>query len=240
MRKLIAGNWKMFGDKVSALSLATGIAKRAHGLKHDILVCPPFVYLSAVSDALHKSNVMLGGQDCAQTEQGAFTGDIAASQLKDMGCSYVILGHSERRQYHKESDALVKAKSEKALAQNLKVILCVGETEAQREAGQAEEVVKAQLLNAVTTETTIVNTVIAYEPVWAIGTGKTASLKDIEQMHVFIKETLASYGDFRILYGGSVKPENAKDILSLPFVDGALIGGASLKVESFISIAEAV
>ena len=240
MTKLIAGNWKMNGDKAFAQSLASSIVDGAEGIEHEFLVCPSFVHLDLVSSIIKDSAIKLGAQDCTANEQGAHTGDISADMLASYGCEYVILGHSERRQDHGERSDLVRQKAEKALEQNLKTIICVGETEDQRDEGQAMEVVGVQLDKSIPDNATPENTVIAYEPVWAIGTGKTASLSDILEMHRFIKEELAPSGNFRILYGGSVKPENASEILTLDVVDGALIGGASLKADSYLGIAKAI
>lgn len=246
MKKLIAGNWKMNGDAKAAEALVTGIEEAiaaAPGVLGgcDFVVCPPFVHIPMVKDCA--SVVAIGGQDCSQKDSGAYTGEIAASMLKDIGASYVILGHSERRQYHKESDALVAAKAAAANAAGLITIICVGETEAEREAGQQNDVVAAQLKGSLPQGVTAENTVIAYEPVWAIGTGKTATAEDIRAMHAFIRgkldESLADGGNIRILYGGSVKPSNAAEIFGVDHVNGALIGGASLKVEDFMGIAKA-
>ena len=230
----------MNGDSAFAEGLAKGVFREVTGIPHDFLICPPFLHLAKVNEMIGENALMLGAQDCSHEENGAHTGDISANMLVDIGCTHVILGHSERRQNHKESSELVAKKSEKALAAGLKVILCVGETEAERDAGQEKEIVYNQLFKSMLSQSNAENTIIAYEPVWAIGTGKTASLDDIAAMHGFIKENLAPKGDFRILYGGSVKPENAKDILGLDGVDGALIGGASLKAESFLGIARAI
>lgn len=249
MRKLIAGNWKMSCFGGEAIELTEGI-RDAVAAQPDItdnaelLVCPPYLYIGIVQTVLGaESGVSVGGQDCALTPNGAHTGDISAEMLVDAGCEYVILGHSERRQNHEESDDLIAEKAERAFEEGLNVILCVGETEAERDAGDAEAVVAAQIDNANFEGADEEKITIAYEPVWAIGTGKTASVDDVKAMHGFIRsklqEKLAYGSDIRILYGGSVKPDNAKALLSVPNVDGALIGGASLKAESFIAIAEA-
>lgn len=242
MTKLIAGNWKMHGDKAFAVKLTHDILRNASGISHELLICPSFVHIPLVLEAItgEGSDIKLGAQNCASFEQGAHTGDVSADMLKDAGCDYVILGHSERRQNQGETNAGVKMKAEIANKNGLKTIICVGETLEKREAGQAQDVVGEQLEGSLSSLSDADNTVIAYEPVWAIGTGKTASLEDIQEMHEFIKEKLAPKGDFRILYGGSVKPENAKEILSIESVNGALIGGASLKADSFIDIAKAV
>lgn len=246
MKKLIAGNWKMNGNAKSAEALITGIEEAiaaGPGVleKCDFAVCPPFIHIPMVKDLV--SVVAIGGQDCAAKESGAYTGEIAAPMLKDVGASYVILGHSERRQYHKETDAQVAEKAVAANKAGLITIICVGETEGEREAGQQNDVVSTQLKGSIPAGATAANTVIAYEPVWAIGTGKTATAEDILAMHGFIREklraALADGGDVRILYGGSVKPGNAAEIFAVPDVNGALIGGASLKIEDYMGIAAA-
>lgn len=244
MKKLIAGNWKMNGTLESSVALASFIGNGIRTEpdlteKCDFLVCPPFVYLQAVADIVDSHEVAVGGQDCSDQDDGAYTGDVSTAMLKDLECEYVILGHSERRQYHQESNDSVQSKAQKALIEGLKVIICVGETLEQREDGQAEEVVGSQLAGSLPHGATSLNTVIAYEPVWAIGTGKSATADDIKAMHAFIREKLDNNADFRILYGGSVKPGNAGEILSIPNVDGALIGGASLHAEDFLNIAKA-
>lgn len=247
MKKLIAGNWKMNGNAADAESLIgaieMAIATGPQVLETcDFVVCPPFVHIPMVKDKA--SVVAIGGQDCSAKDSGAYTGETAAPMLKDVGATYVILGHSERRQYHKESDALVNAKAAAANKAGLITIICVGELEAEREAGHQNDVVSQQLKDSLPEGATAENTVIAYEPVWAIGTGKTATPEDIRAMHAFIREklgeTLADAAKVRILYGGSVKPGNAGEIFAMPNVDGALIGGASLKSEDFMGIATAV
>jgi len=240
MKKLIAGNWKMNGNAKAAEALATGIEEAIAANPGvlgacDFVVCPPFVHIPMVKDCV--SVCAVGGQDCSDKASGAFTGDIAAPMLKDIGATYVILGHSERRQYHKESDETVAAKAKAANEAGLITIICVGETEAEREAGNQEAVVGGQLSRSLPQGVTAQNTVIAYEPVWAIGTGKTATAEDIRAMHAFIRGKVPK--DMRILYGGSVKPSNAAEIFAVPDVNGALIGGASLKVEDFMGIAVA-
>ncbi len=209
----------------------------------DILVCPPSLYLSSAKDICVEHNIAIGAQDCSPHESGAYTGDISADMVKDCGGTFVIVGHSERRQYHNETDSLIAQKAEAAHRAGLTAIICVGETEEEREGEQQEDVVYTQLKNAIPKSANAQNTVIAYEPVWAIGTGKTASAEDVAKMHSFIreklKERLAQSENIRILYGGSMKPENAKDLLSTPNVDGGLIGGASLKADQFIAIGRA-
>lgn len=251
MKKLIAGNWKMNCslDEARALiaDILEGIGARASALRGcEFLVCPPYVYLPIVRDAAQgrESLAGLGAQDCSDQENGAFTGDVSAAMLRDCGCGYVIVGHSERRQYHKEDNALVRAKAQKVLENGMRAIICVGESESQRDFGQALGVVLGQLEKSLPQGADGGNTVIAYEPVWAIGTGKVATAADIQEMHSAIrqklKEKLADGANIRILYGGSVKPENAGEILNIPNVDGALIGGASLQAHSFLGIEEAI
>lgn len=240
MKKLIAGNWKMNGDAKSAESLITGIEEaiaQKGGLLEtcDFVVCPPFIHIPMVKDLV--SVCAIGGQDCSKSQNGAFTGDVSAAQLKDVGATYVILGHSERRQYQQESDELIAAKAKAAHEAGLITIICVGETDKEREGGVQESVVGGQLERSIPPCATSQNTVIAYEPVWAIGTGKTATAEDICAMHAFIRGKVP--GDMRILYGGSVKPSNAAEIFGVENVNGALIGGASLKTEDYLGIAAA-
>jgi triosephosphate isomerase (TIM) len=245
-RKLIAGNWKMNTDLVSALALAQNVALRTGEFAHvDLLVCPPFVYLPVVLGALRGTAVALGAQNMYHEANGAFTGEISAAMLKDIGCMYVILGHSERRHILKETDSDVNKKTLAALAAGLTPIVCVGELLDERESGETNTVIRRQFdgsLANVTAEQ-IEKIVVAYEPVWAIGTGKVATPEQAEEVHAELRGLLAkryndkSAGNVRILYGGSVKPSNAKDLLSQPDIDGALIGGASLKAEDFLGIA---
>lgn len=239
VRQLIAGNWKMFG-KVAAINAYTE-ALKASSFEVDLLVCPPYTLLGHFAQALQGSAVALGGQDCHPSEQGAHTGDVAAAMLKDIGAGYVILGHSERRADHHETNAVVCAKTQAALAAGLVPIVCVGETESERLAGQAEAVVKGQLLHSLPEG---FEGVVAYEPVWAIGTGRTPTEDDVASMHAGIRQNLvaqlgAAGAKVKILYGGSVKPGNAAGLLALPEVGGALVGGASLKAEDFLAIAKA-
>lgn len=244
---LIAGNWKMNGLVAEGTNLAKGVAeavKKAGKVECEFLVCPPFTLLSNVKKALRGAKVNLGAQDCHFAEKGAHTGDISPVMLKDIGCQYVILGHSERRTDHYESNELVNKKAQAAHTAGLKTVICVGETLSEREAGKALEVCTKQIIESVPEDSTSSNTVIAYEPVWAIGTGKVPTTKDVEEVHAAIRKTLAkklgkgNANKMRILYGGSVKPNNAKELLSLEDIDGALIGGASLKVEDFMGIAK--
>ncbi len=241
MPQLIAGNWKMHGLAADAVALASGVATGAAGLACELLVCPPFVHIAAVAQALAGSAVAIGGQDCHQAKQGAHTGDISAPMLRDAGATWVILGHSERRQNHGETDELVREKVLAAVEAGLTPIVCVGETEEQRVGGQETEVVGWQLAGSLPKP---FSGVVAYEPVWAIGTGKTATEQDVAMMHAFIREELVrQFGDagqgIRVLYGGSMRPANAASLLSVPHVGGGLIGGASLMPEDFLAIARA-
>ena len=243
MKKLIAGNWKMNGNRAAAKALVQAILD---GLESDpvlldrcdFLICPPALHLAGVRQAIDHAHgaVWLGAQDCSEHDNGAFTGDISATMLDDCGVQAVILGHSERRQGHKESDTLIAAKAMKAHQAGLLAVICVGEVEQEREAGTHFEVVGGQLARSLPAGFNLENTVIAYEPVWAIGTGKTATPEDIAAMHRFIREKVCNP---RILYGGSFKPENAAALFSTENVDGALIGGASLKADQYLGIAKA-
>jgi len=245
MRQLIAANWKMHGnlgwaDKIKALGdLTTPEIVR----NTDLLICPPLSLLSALNAARGDEPVSFGAQNCHAETSGAYTGEVSAEMVAELGAAYVILGHSERRQYCGETDAMIQAKAKAVHAAGLIAIICIGESLEQREAGQAEDVVKTQLNGSVPDSATSMNTVIAYEPIWAIGTGKVPSLADITDIHGVIRDSLAkrfgkpSAGLMPILYGGSVKPNNSSKILALPNVDGALIGGASLEMDSFLAIA---
>lgn len=230
----------MNGDTKGAIALAAAIGESTHpGVS--VLICPPFPYLGQCAIA-KAAGVQLGAQDCSPFASGAHTGDVSAAMLADLGCETVILGHSERRQDHGEGDGLIRAKIKSAHAHGLKVIACVGETLAERDAGEAEAIVQAQIEALLSPELTPDNIVIAYEPVWAIGTGKTATEDEIADMHAFIhkilREGLADGDRIAILYGGSVKPDNAKSILAISHVGGALIGGASLNPDDFNAIIE--
>jgi triosephosphate isomerase len=241
MPQLIAGNWKMHCLAAEAVALAKAVAAGAQGITADILVCPTALHVAAVALALKGTAVAVGGQDCHQAKQGAHTGDIAGLMLRDAGASWVILGHSERRQNHDETDELVREKTLAAVEAGLMPIVCVGETGDQRNSGQETEVVGWQLAGSLPKPFT---GVVAYEPVWAIGTGKTATDQDVATMHAFIREELVrQFGDaghtIRILYGGSVKAANAASLLAVPDVGGALVGGASLNPEEFLAIARA-
>jgi triosephosphate isomerase len=239
-RLYIVGNWKMQGTR-AMLAEARAIDRAAERLiKAEVALAPPFTLIHATRK--EAGLIGVGAQDCHAAEGGAHTGDISAAMLKDSGAGFVILGHSERRADHGETDALVKAKAETALSAGLAVIVCVGETEAQRDAGEAESVVAAQLEGSLPrTEGAAEKVTVAYEPVWAIGTGRTPTVEDVGQMHRSIRERLKDiYGEagahVRILYGGSVKPDNAAELLAADEVGGALVGGASLTAESFLGI----
>lgn len=246
---MIAGNWKMNGQLEDGVNLAKAVAAEVKKMGKptcEFLVCPPFTLLYSVKKALRSAKVALGAQDAHFAAKGAHTGDISPAMLKDLGCTYVILGHSERRADHFESNELVAKKAAAAYENGLKTIICIGETEKQRDEGKTIEVCTQQILGSVPDNADASNTVIAYEPVWAIGTGKTPTAADVEEVHAAVRKVLAkklgkgTANKMRILYGGSVKPGNAKEFLSLPDVDGALIGGASLKAEDFMAIAKAV
>ena len=238
-KRLVAGNWKMNGLRADGRPLASEIVSRwgEERPSCELLICPPYTALGWVANALMGSEIALGGQDCHAAPKGAFTGSISAEMLKDCGCSHVIAGHSERRQTCGESDADVRAKTLAAWRAGLIAIVCVGETRDEREGGRAFEVVGAQVAGSVPEGATADNLVIAYEPVWAIGTGLTPTTHDIVQMHASIRGQLPAHT--RILYGGSVNPKNCAEILALHEVDGALVGGASLKAEDFWAIAQA-
>ncbi len=245
-KMMIAGNWKMNGLSTDGVNLAKEVAAAVKAKKRDceFVVCPPFTILALVKKALRGAKVALGGQDCHFEEKGAHTGDISPLMLTDLGCSYVILGHSERRADHGESDELVCKKAVAAHKSGLKTIICIGETLQQRDEGKTIDVCSKQILGSVPECADAKNTVIAYEPVWAIGTGKTPTAQDVEDVHAAVRKVLAKKlgraqaNKMRILYGGSVKPNNAKELLALPDVDGALIGGASLKSADFMAIAD--
>lgn len=241
---LICGNWKMNTTPSSAVPLAAAIiAGVSASTQAEVAVCPPYPMLGSVGATLTGSPVTLGAQDCHVSESGAHTGDVSALMLAETGCAYVIVGHSERRADHGEADADVAAKAQAALKAGLTPIICVGESLAQREAGQAVAVVSEQIKGSVPSDLAGDQIVIAYEPVWAIGTGKTASPSDVAEMHQAMRETLTSVvsdaAKTRLLYGGSVKPDNAAELLALDNVDGALVGGAALKAESFLAIVNA-
>ncbi len=247
MKKLIAANWKLNFTTEEAKNFISQMEKNIRDYpkileKVDFLICAPFVYLAELCFLSERGMLSIGAQDCSCHEQGAYTGEISARMLKDVGCSHVIVGHSERRDYHNEGSALVNKKAKAAINNGLIAVVCVGESLAERESGLQEEIVEKQLLESLPQICSDKNTVVAYEPVWAIGTGKTPSLDDAEQMHNFIRELLKKHYDggsnIRILYGGSMNPDNSKELLSVENIDGGLIGGAALKVDSFFDIAK--
>ncbi len=245
---LIAGNWKMYKTSSEAIVLAEAVVEAlSMPDETQVVVCPPFTALAAVGQVVAGSRIGLGAQDLHWAKEGAYTGEVSAEMLWDIGCRYVIVGHSERRQYFGETDESVSRKSLAALASGLTPIICVGETLFEREAGHAHAVVEAQLKGALSglKLEQVQGLVLAYEPVWAIGTGKTATPSQAEEMHAHIRRTIAllfgaeiAHG-VRILYGGSVKPDNAKELLGRSEIDGALVGGASLQIDSFAAIARA-
>jgi triosephosphate isomerase len=248
-RTLIAGNWKMNMLAGEGAALAGAVAAGSDGLACELLVCPPATILRTVVEAVAGSAVAVGAQDCHEAESGAYTGDISAAMVSDTGAGYVILGHSERRHGLGESSARIREKTAAAHAQGLVAIVCIGETEAERDAGQTLDVLSAQIDGSLPAgdggfAVSGADTVIAYEPVWAIGTGRTPTIAEVAEAHAHIRAHLAAgmngdAGAVRLLYGGSMKPENAGDLLSVADVNGGLIGGASLAADSFLEIARA-
>lgn len=246
MRDLIAGNWKMNTRREDAAALAAGLAQKRAGESDaacDMLVCPPFPWLDAVGNALGRSGIHLGAQDCHADDFGAHTGDVNCAMLVDAGCSHVIVGHSERRSDHGESNENVMAKAAAAQAAGLIAIICIGETLSERELNKTLDVVSSQLSGSVPKGSTAENLVIAYEPVWAIGTGLTPTMDQVAEVHAHIRAALSDrvkdFDAVRILYGGSMNPGNAAELLSIDNVNGGLVGGASLKVNDFWSICSA-
>jgi len=245
LRPLVAGNWKMNGLSASVAELSRIVAGAgALAGKADLMVCPPATLIARFTEAARGSAVAIGGQDCHAKASGAHTGDVAAEMLADAGASAVIVGHSERRTDHHETDAEVRSKADAAWRAGIVAIVCVGETRDQRAAGETLAVVGRQLDGSLPDGGTGANLVVAYEPVWAIGTGLTPTAEDVALVHAFIRERLVGRfgpdgGDIRILYGGSVKPGNAAELMAVPHVNGALVGGASLKAEDFLGIAAA-
>jgi triosephosphate isomerase len=241
---LVAGNWKMHGSRAENASLVSGLLDLLQpGKRAEILLCPPFPYLMETGRLLKDSGVALGAQSVCAESQGAFTGEVSAAMLKDVGCRYVLVGHSERRQLFGESDALVARKFVAAQGQGLVPVLCVGETLEERESDQTASVVTRQIeaVLAVTGVHSLARAVIAYEPIWAIGTGRTASPEQAQEVHAMIRSKVAERdgtigGSVRILYGGSVKASNAQELFAMPDIDGGLVGGASLKADEFARI----
>jgi len=244
MKKLAAGNWKMNGTK-AALAEVQALVAAFPAPACEMLLCPPATLISAMAEAAAGTPLLVGAQDCHPKPQGAHTGDISVAMLKDAGATHVILGHSERRTDHGETDELVRAKAQAVVDAGLIAIVCIGETEAERDAGKTLAVIGTQLDGSIPLGATAANVVIAYEPVWAIGTGRTPTLSEIAEVHSFLRGRLrgltgAEAEGMRILYGGSVKPSNATDIFAVPHVDGALVGGASLKAADFGAIVAAL
>jgi triosephosphate isomerase len=242
-RKLVVGNWKMHGSHPANAELLAGLLA-ARPFDADVAVCVPFPYLSETAVTLAGSDIRWGAQDVSAHEQGAYTGEVSAAMLQEFGCRYAIVGHSERRAYHAESDQLVADKAKAALARGVTPIVCVGETLQQREAGETEGVVKRQLSAVIHTLTHCIGEiVVAYEPVWAIGTGRTATPEQAQQVHALLRAQLKAATPhaegMRLLYGGSVKPDNARELFGQADIDGGLIGGASLKAADFVAICRA-
>ncbi len=244
---LIAGNWKMNVLNSDGITLAKGLAdkfKTSVNLPFEMLVCPPYTLINSVTDLLFDTHIQVGAQNCHTVEKGPHTGDISAAMLKDLGCTYVIIGHSDRRSMHNETDLEILSKAKMTNGAGMNTIICVGETESERNTKNTLNVVKAQILGCVPDDATAKNTVIAYEPVWAIGTGRTPTINEVQKVHASIRSLLAkklgkdTANDIRILYGGSMNALNATEFLSLPDVDGGLIGGASLNVDDFWKIGQ--
>ena len=242
----IAGNWKMHKTRTESAELAQALVSQLKDGKHKYLVAPSFTNLETVSAIVEGTNIRLGAQNCACEEQGAHTGEVSVLQLKDIGVQTIIIGHSERRHIYKEDDALINKKVKLALKHGFEVILCIGELLQEREAGKVEEVCERQTVKGLegVSAAELANIVIAYEPVWAIGTGKTATPEDAEAVHAFVRKVIARlYGEeaadrIVIQYGGSVKPDNAAQLMAMKNIDGALVGGASLKTDTFVPIAK--
>ncbi|MDR3450844.1 MAG: triose-phosphate isomerase [Alphaproteobacteria bacterium] len=241
-RRLVVANWKMYGRLTSGLVLARDIAEKAEAarpLNFDVVLCPPATLTWACSDALMGTPVMLGGQDCHTATHGAYTGDISAAMFADLGCRFVIVGHSERRHGHGEPSELIAQKVEAAQLAGLTAILCVGETAAELESGSASEIIEKQLKDSLPQNVKMANLVVAYEPVWAIGTGQQPSPEDVAAVHRTIRKALGEIGpSVRVLYGGSVNPGNAGALLAQEEIDGVLVGSASLNADGFWAIAE--
>ncbi len=241
-KPFVLGNWKMNGLRADGEALASGLIERHRRSNRTgtLGICPPATLLAPINALLSGSAILLGGQDCAPEPDGAHTGDISAPMLVDLGCRLVIVGHSERRHGHGEDDRLVRAKAAAGHAAGLVVVLCIGETEAERDAGAALDVLDRQLEGSLPDGGSAENLVIAYEPVWAIGTGRTASVEDIETVHAHLRKRIGALvedgGQVRLLYGGSVKPANAGEIMAISHVDGVLVGGASLDADQFDAI----
>ncbi len=247
-KKIVAGNWKMNKNLQEGIALATELNNALSAKPNcDVVICTPFIHLAKVSEVINHNIIDLGAENCADKEKGAFTGEVSAEMVKSTGAEYVILGHSERREYYKETYDILKEKVQLALANGLKVIFCIGESLAEREANKQNEVVKAELEGSVfnLSADDFSKIIIAYEPIWAIGTGKTATSDQAEEIHAYIRSVIAAkYGkevaeNTSILYGGSCKASNAPELFAKPDIDGGLIGGASLKCEDFMGIIKA-
>ena len=241
---LVVGNWKMQGSLASVESLLGDLVSATPAAGVEVAVCPTYVHLAQAVSLCRFSSLTVGAQDCSHVQSGAYTGEVSPAMLAEIGCRWVILGHSERRQYQGESDVLIAAKLMSAAEAGLRPIVCVGETREQREAGAAQAVVSAQLEGALKGQTNLAQLVVAYEPVWAIGTGLTATPEQAQQMHAFMRVCLADIANVdsaatRILYGGSVKPDNAAQLFAQPDIDGALVGGAALVAADFLAIINA-
>ncbi len=244
MKKLAAGNWKMNGTKAS-LTEVTALLANHPAPACEMLICPPATLIDRLAEAARGTALLVGAQDCHAKPQGAHTGDLSVAMLRDVGATHVILGHSERRTDHGETDALVRAKAQAVVDAGLIAIVCIGETDAERDAGKTLSVIGTQIDGSIPMGATAANLVVAYEPVWAIGTGRTPTLAEIAEVHSFLRGRLRGLigedaGGVRLLYGGSVKPSNATDIFAVPHVDGALVGGASLKAADFGAIVAAL
>ncbi|MGA9407479.1 MAG: triose-phosphate isomerase [Bacteroidota bacterium] len=246
--KVIAGNWKMNKDVFETADLINGLRKSLDKAKAEVIICPPFTSLVVAQQLIKGTSIKLGAQDVSIHDDGAYTGEISAKMLKSAGCEYVIVGHSERRQFFHESNELINQKAKKVLASGLKAIICVGETLDEREKEITDKVISTQIKGVLAglTEADLERVIIAYEPVWAIGTGKTATAQQAENVHQLIRKLVGQMYSWKVAerliiqYGGSVKPENAKDLLSQADIDGALVGGACLKVDSFSGIVGAI
>lgn len=243
---MVAGNWKMNGSSNSVKELIEGVRAGVGEANAEVVVCPPFVYIPSVAEAIAGSGIKLGAQNMCDQDSGAFTGEVSGPMLKDVGCEYVIIGHSERRAMYGETDEVTAIKYGAVLKNGLKPIFCIGETLEEREQGVTEQVVGRQIDAILNAEgvASLANAVLAYEPVWAIGTGKTATPEQAQEVHAFIRSKIASQDaniaeGLRILYGGSMNPGNAAELRSQPDIDGGLIGGASLKAEDFLAICKA-
>lgn len=242
--QIVVANWKMNGTVEAAVKLAKNVVKGSAGVPATVVLCPPCVHIPYISDITKGNAVVMGGQDCHWEERGAFTGDVSAQMLKDLACEYVIVGHSERRQHHGEDNQLVRKKAESAIKVNLQPIICVGETAEERKKGKAYDVVEKQVKESVPGQSAQDQLVVAYEPVWSIGTGQVPTKNNIQEMHEHIINVLknnfsGTYSSHKVLYGGSVKGDNALSILALEGVGGVLVGGASLNAQEFLTIVKA-